>query len=193
MKKVAAISFVALAVMACGSSRSVRAEEIKIGSVNFQQALNEVEQGKKAKAGLKAEFDAKQKKLSLQQDELKKMQDEAQKQGQVLSKEAMAEKQRVFQEKLAELQKNMGEYRDELVQKEAKSTGQIKEEPEDGCGGGRPKGRVYADHGDLTGRRPVRKDDRGSDDSDDYSLQSKVHRSVKGGIESKNAQGCDRQ
>lgn len=125
MKKVAAISFVALTVMACGSSRSVRAEEIKIGSVNFQQALNEVEQGKKAKAALKAEFDAKQKKLSLQQDELKKLQDEAQKQGQVLSKEAMAEKQRVFQEKLMGLQKNMGEYRDELVQKEAKSTGQI--------------------------------------------------------------------
>jgi outer membrane protein len=108
-----------------GSAASVRAQEVKIGGVNFQQALNEVEQGKRAKASLKAEFDAKQKKLALQQDELKRLQGEAQKQGAVLSKDAMAAKQKEFYDKLTELQKNMETYRGELVAKEAKMTTQI--------------------------------------------------------------------
>jgi outer membrane protein len=108
-----------------GVARVVKADEIKIGGVNFQQALNEVEQGKKAKAALKAEFDAKQKKLQLQQDELKRMQEEAQKQGAVMSQDAMAAKQKEFNDKLVALQKDMGSYRDDLVAKEAKMTGQI--------------------------------------------------------------------
>ncbi len=102
-----------------------RAEDIKIGTVNFQNALNEVEQGKKAKAALKAEFDAKQAKLTAQQEELKRLQEEAQKQASVLSQEAMAAKQKAFQEKFLELQKNMGGFREELMRREGKMTGQI--------------------------------------------------------------------
>ena len=125
MKKVMIVSAVMSAMMLSGHSRAATGEELKIGTVSFQQALNDVEQGKKAKAALKAEFDAKQKKLSGQQDELKKMQEEAQKQGSVLSQDAMAQKQKVFQEKFMDLQKSMASYRDELMSKEAKSTGLI--------------------------------------------------------------------
>jgi outer membrane protein len=106
-------------------SSKVRAEDVKIGTVNFQNALNEVEQGKKAKAALKAEFDAKQAKLTAQQDELKRLQEEAQKQGAVLSQEAMAAKQKAFQEKFLELQKNMGGFREDLMRRESNMTGQI--------------------------------------------------------------------
>jgi outer membrane protein len=123
MKK--AFAMVAAFSLVLGAASAVRAQEVKIGGVNFQQALNEVEQGKRAKASLKAEFDAKQKKLALQQDELKRMQEEAQKQGSVLSKDAMAAKQKEFYDKLTELQKNMEVYRNELVAKEAKMTNQI--------------------------------------------------------------------
>lgn len=126
MKKISKLALVAALILAVtGSSRIVRADDIKIGGVNFQQALNEVEQGKRAKAALKAEFDGKQKKLAMQQDELKTMQLEAQKQGSVLSQDAMAAKQKQFSDKLVELQKNMETYRNELVSKEAKMTGQI--------------------------------------------------------------------
>ncbi len=100
-------------------------DDLKIGVVNFQQAINSVEQGKKAKAALKSEFDQKQKKLNIQQDELKKMQEEVEKQKSVLSQDALMTKQKTFNEKLMELQKSMGGYRDELVSKEAKMTGQI--------------------------------------------------------------------
>lgn len=125
VKRIVVLSSIALAVVMFVPGRSLLAEDLKVGTVNFQQALNEVGQGKRSKAALKSEFDAKQRKLAVQQEELKKMQEEAQKQAQVLSKEAMAEKQGVFQEKLMELQKNMATYRDELVQKEARMTGQI--------------------------------------------------------------------
>ncbi len=125
MKRVLVLSLLATAMIFSGLSRAAAAEDLKIGTVNFQQALNDVEQGKRAKATLKAEFDAKQKKLEAQQEELKKMQEEAQKEGAVMSKDAMAQKQKIFQDKFMELQKSMASYRDELVAKEAKSTGQI--------------------------------------------------------------------
>jgi len=38
----------------------VKAENLKIGVVDFQRALNEVNEGKTAKARLKAEFEEKQ-------------------------------------------------------------------------------------------------------------------------------------
>jgi outer membrane protein len=108
-----------------GVTHAWAAENLKIGMVNFQQALNQVEQGKRAKAALKSEFDAKQKKLDLQQQELKQMQAELEKQKSVLSQDAMMAKQKTFSDKYLELQKSMAGYRDELVSKEAKMTGQI--------------------------------------------------------------------
>lgn len=122
MKKAVVFSIV-LAVVSAG--RAFAADNLKIGMVNFQQALNEVEQGKRAKAALKSEFDSKQKKLDLQQEELKKLQADLEKQKAVLSQDAMMAKQKDFSEKYMELQKSMAGYRDELVGKEAKMTGQI--------------------------------------------------------------------
>lgn len=114
-----------MALVALSLSVGAHAAELKIGTVNFQKALNEVEQGKKAKAALKAEFDAKQKKLQVQEDELKKMQAEFEKQKAVLSQDALVAKQKTFQEKYAELQKNFSGYRDELMGRESKMTSQI--------------------------------------------------------------------
>lgn len=98
---------------------------IKIGVVNVQEALNGVEQGKKAKANLKAEFDAKQKRLDLQQDELKKMREELDKKRLVLSPADLQGKEEQFSKKYMELQKNFADYRQEIVQKEAQYTASI--------------------------------------------------------------------
>jgi outer membrane protein len=122
MKRIAILAVMAMIFFV---THAAAAENLKIGGVNFQQALNEVEQGRRAKAALKSEFDAKQKKLDLQQAELKKMQEEIEKQKSVLSQDALAAKQKTFGDKYLELQKSMASYRDELVAKEAKMTGQI--------------------------------------------------------------------
>ncbi len=98
---------------------------IKIAMVNFQQALNRVEQAQKAKASLKKDFDAKQKKLDLQQDELKRLREEIEKQRLVLSASELQGKEESFSRRYMELQKNLADYRTEITQKEAQFTGQI--------------------------------------------------------------------
>lgn len=98
------------------------AASLKIGLVDFQKVLNSVEQGKKAKEALKAEFDTKQKKLDLQQNELKKIRDEVEKQKLVLSEEALRSKESDYKNKVMDIQKNLGEFRQTLVMKETKLT-----------------------------------------------------------------------
>ncbi|MDO8462098.1 MAG: OmpH family outer membrane protein [Deltaproteobacteria bacterium] len=98
------------------------ATSLKIGLVDFQKVLNSVEQGKKAKEALKAEFDTKQKKLDLQQNELKKIRDEVEKQRLVLSEEALRTKETDYKNKVMDIQKNLGEFRQSLVMKETKMT-----------------------------------------------------------------------
>lgn len=115
----------ALAILALSSGRAFAAEKGKIGVVNFQQALLEVDQGKKAKAALKGEFDAKQKKLDLQQQELKKLQEEMEKQKAVLSQDTLMTKQKTFSDKYLQLQKSMSDYQNELMGKQSKMAGQI--------------------------------------------------------------------
>ncbi|MBI3541042.1 MAG: OmpH family outer membrane protein [Deltaproteobacteria bacterium] len=118
-------ALVVIALVSLGLSGRAFGADIKIGLVNFQKALNEVDQGKKAKELLKTEFDAKQKKLNVQQDELKKLQADAEKQKSVLSQDALLEKQKAFNEKYLDLQKSMGSYREELVAKDTKLTSLI--------------------------------------------------------------------
>ena len=103
----------------------VRAEGIKIGVVNFQKALNLVDQGQKAKAQLKLDFDQKQKKLNLQQDELKKIRDDFEKQRTALSEQAARDQEKKFNDKLMELQQNAGAFRQDLATQEAKMTASI--------------------------------------------------------------------
>ena len=98
---------------------------LKIAVVSIQKALNEVEQGKKAKADLKSEFDAKQKKLDLQQDELKKMREDLDKKKVVLAPSDLQSKEESFNKKYLELQKNFADYRQEIVQKEGQFTAAI--------------------------------------------------------------------
>ncbi len=119
--------FGALAVilLVAGPAAGAADNSIKIGVVNFQEALNGVEQGKTAKANLKSEFDARQKRLDLQQEDLKKMRDELEKKRLVLSPTDLQNKEEAFNKKYLELQKNFADYRQEIVQKEGVFTAAI--------------------------------------------------------------------
>lgn len=112
-------------VMSVLASKSLLADELKIGLVDFQKALNEVEEGKAAKARLKSEFDQKQKTLDALQNDLKTLKDTLEKQKLVLSQDAMKQKETEYRDKFIELQKKLAEFRGELQQKEAEYTGTI--------------------------------------------------------------------
>lgn len=122
MKK---MTLIVLALVVVLVGKNLAAQEVKIGLVDFQKALNEVEEGKSAKARLKSEFEQKQKTLDALQNELKTMKDNLDKQKLVLNQEAMKQKEAEYRDKFVELQKKLGEFRGELQQKEVQYTGNI--------------------------------------------------------------------
>ncbi|MBI2083243.1 MAG: OmpH family outer membrane protein [Deltaproteobacteria bacterium] len=107
---------------------------LKIAVVDFQRAINEVDQAKKAKDELKKDFEAKQKKLDLQQDQLKKLREELDKQRLVSSEADMRSKEESFSQKYMELQKSFMDYRNEIAQREAQFTGAIIKNLREICG-----------------------------------------------------------
>lgn len=99
--------------------------ETKFGYVDLQRALNEVEEGKNAKAKLKKEFDGKQATLDQKQDELKKLKAEFDKQSLVLAEDKKRAKQEELQQKFFELQGLYAKLQKELTAQEAELTQDI--------------------------------------------------------------------
>jgi outer membrane protein len=91
----------------------------KIGYVDLNRALNEVNQGKAAKAQLEADGKAKKQKLEIMQNDLRKMKEDLDKQRLILSADAMREKETQFQQKFAELQRTSMDFEREFSEKES--------------------------------------------------------------------------
>lgn len=119
----APVLFACLAVL--GLSLPAAAQEMKIGFVDLQRALNEVDEGAAAKAALKREFDAKQAELDNRQNELKALKDELDARGMMMTPEAKQEKAAELQRKLMEVQQIYFQLQQELSQKEAQATSGI--------------------------------------------------------------------
>lgn len=116
--------FLALCVVVSqGSGRA--AAQGKVGVVDFQRAINETEEGRKAKAQLKKVFEQKQTSLDKRQNELKAMKDTLEKQKNVLARDVLQKKFEDYQKSYMELQQTYMEYQKELQQKEGELTKQI--------------------------------------------------------------------
>jgi outer membrane protein len=114
-----------LGLASVGLAAPPASAEAKIGYVDLQRALNEVEEGASAKAKLKKEFDAKQRTLDNKQNELKGMKDELDARGMMMTPEAKQEKLADLQKKLMEVQQLYMQLQQELSQKEAEVTSGI--------------------------------------------------------------------
>lgn len=91
----------------------------KLGYVDLNTALNEVDEGKTAKAKLEADGKAKKQKLEIMQNDIKKMKGEIDKQRLILSAEALREKEVRLQQSFMELQKKTMEFEQDFARKEA--------------------------------------------------------------------------
>lgn len=122
---------VAVAVILAGLGSSVQAGQDatggKFGYVDLNRALNEVPEGKAAKAKLEADGKAKKQKLEIMQNDLKKMKDDLDKQRLILSADAMKEKEGQFQQKFMELQKTSMEFEKSFGEAEANAIKPISE------------------------------------------------------------------
>ena len=101
---------------------SAYAEEMKIGTVDMQRALQSTDAGKKARAELEKEFNAKKKDLQSEEASIKKMGEEFKKQSLVLSDEARAKKQGEIQERIMKFQQKTAESQGEIQTKERELT-----------------------------------------------------------------------
>lgn len=93
--------------------------------VDLQRALLEVEDGKKAKAKLKKEFDQKQKELDSKQNAVKKMKDELESGAMMMTEETKRAKAMELQKEMYELQQLYLALQGDLSQKEAAETKKI--------------------------------------------------------------------
>jgi outer membrane protein len=102
-----------------------KADEPKIGYVDMARALNEVEDGKAAKAKLKGDFDQKQQKLDKMQTDLKAKKDEFEKRASMMKPDAKQAKQEELQREFMEVQKTYMQLQQELVESEGHITQEI--------------------------------------------------------------------
>lgn len=117
MKKILAAVLASLVL----APHAVRAETLKIGFVDVQRAVAEVEEGKSAKAKLKKELDDKRGALESRKGELEKLKADYDKQASVLSDDAKHGREQEMQKKLLELQGMYEESQQELSAKESEA------------------------------------------------------------------------
>ncbi len=123
-KKTMKMGWVSLAVaMALGTS--ALAADVKIGVIDMQKALQTVDAGKKARAELEKDFNARKKELQSEEEKLKKLDEEFKKQSLALSDEARSKKQMEFQQKVMKLQEMVGRSQQEIQKREAELTGPL--------------------------------------------------------------------
>ena len=95
------------------------AQDLKIGYVDMQRAINETAEGQAAKKKLKGMFETKQKELDEKQTELKKMKEDLDKQRTILKQDVIQQREKDLQEKFVQLQGTYVRLQKDLSEKEA--------------------------------------------------------------------------
>jgi outer membrane protein len=98
---------------------------LRVACVDFNRALNEVSDGKRAKQRLKDEFQEKQQQLDRLQSELKSVKDSIDKDRLLLSAEALNEKEQKYRQKYSELETKLESFKREMAAKEVELTKDI--------------------------------------------------------------------
>lgn len=123
MIRTALIGTVLLSLMA----RPALAAETKLGFVDLRRALGETEEGRKARANLKRDFDKKQKELDEQQESVKKAIEDLNKKRTLLPAETVRQKEAELQERVGKVQQTYMRHQQDLASKEEEATQPIVE------------------------------------------------------------------
>lgn len=120
--KKSCLASLALMWMSLLGVQYVAAQEMKIGTVDMQRAIQNVEAGKKAKSQLEKNFNSRKKELQAEESSIKKMGEEFRKQSLALNDEARAKKQAELQERIMKFQEMTARSQQEIAQKEQELT-----------------------------------------------------------------------
>ena len=121
MRRIATAALLATAAFASAA----RAQAMKIGYVDVQRAIQEVEEGKAARGRLKTEFDQRRAQIDKKSADLERMQQEYEKQAPVLSDDAKRKKQEEFQKALVDARKSAGELQEDMNRQEQQAMASI--------------------------------------------------------------------
>lgn len=125
---VAALLCLQVPALAAGKAAEVQEPGVgagRIGYVDFNRALNEVSDGRKAKQRLKDEFNEKQQKLDRLQDELRSAKDGIDRDRLLLSEDALRKREEEYGRKYGELQQRLEGFKTEIAAKEQNLTQDI--------------------------------------------------------------------
>jgi outer membrane protein len=104
---------------------AVRAEELRLATVDLQRALNECDAGKRAKEDFKSQVDKLQADLNKQKSDIEKIKDEVEKKGMVLKDEERKNIERDYQKRLRDFQRTYKDSQAELQQRDNELTSEI--------------------------------------------------------------------
>ncbi len=118
---------VAVLMMVVGWVSAVQAADAsgKFGYVDLQRALNEVDEGKSAKAELERTLKERQTEIESLQKRLETRKQQLEKDRLILSGEAWQKKEEEFRREYLDLTQKLNAYKMELAQKEGETTGAI--------------------------------------------------------------------
>ena len=122
MKK---LIWMAVASLSLVQAAAWSSDDIRIGTVDMQKALQSVEAGKAAKSQLEKDFNTRKKELQAEEASIKKAGEEFRKQSLVMNDEARAKKQAELQERIMKFQESTQKSQAEIQQKERELTDPI--------------------------------------------------------------------
>lgn len=105
---------------------SVGPSQPKVGYIDMARALNEVEDGKSAKAKLKADFELKQKRLDKLQNDAREKQESFENRAKMMKPEVRQSKEAELRQSLMEVQQTYMQLQQELVESEGAVTQEIR-------------------------------------------------------------------
>src|SRR5476649_2256082 len=114
-------------LLACASSFSVSAQELKIGYVNSERVLREAEPAKRAQAKLEAEFGKREKDLNDQNAALRARAEKLDKDSPTLPEAEKVRRQRELVELDRDLQRRHREFQEDLTQRKNEELSNISE------------------------------------------------------------------
>ncbi len=116
---------ITIALLSLTLAAPASAQALKIAVVDLQKALNDVEEGKRAKANLETQMEQARLKLEKEKAEIEQMRDELQAQAVMLSESALREKEAAFNVRAAAFQQSMLETQQTMALLEQELTGAL--------------------------------------------------------------------
>lgn len=114
-----------IAALGLALAATPAAAQVKLGYVDLQRALNEVDEGKAAKALLKKDFEEKQRQLDTKKAEFEKLNADFEKQAALMNDQAKRDKAGDLQRRMVDLQQVYQQLQNDLAQREQEMTGGI--------------------------------------------------------------------